>query len=54
MKRCLLLAMKDMRGKNGGGEVNYSITTGESWQCSAIVRWAFQVADKMDVLGGGR
>lgn len=48
MKRCLL-AMKDMRDRNGGGKVYGFVTTGESWRMISC-DGRFQMTDKMEVL----
>ncbi|KAI5839539.1 hypothetical protein DFP73DRAFT_587459 [Morchella snyderi] len=48
MKQCLL-AMKDMRDNNGGGEVYGFVTTGESWRMISY-DGTFQMTNKMDVI----
>lgn len=51
MKQCLL-TMKDMRDRNGVGEVYGIVMTGETWQMVSY-DGAFQMARKMDVLFDG-
>ncbi|KAI5838057.1 hypothetical protein DFP73DRAFT_617573 [Morchella snyderi] len=50
-KQCLL-SMKDMRDRNGGGELYGFVTTGYSWR---MIRYdgSFQMRDKFDILFGG-
>lgn len=51
MGQCLV-ALKDIRDKNGGGVVYGFITTGESWRMLSYDGKSFQVTDKIDVLFG--
>lgn len=51
MKQCLL-TMKDMRDRNGAGEVYGFVMTGETWQMASY-DGEFRIARKMDVLFDG-
>lgn len=48
MKQCLL-AMKDAKDNNGGGEVYGFVTTGDTWRMLKYDR-EFQMTNKIDVL----
>lgn len=49
MKQCLL-AMKDTRDINGGGEVYGFITTGEAWRMLRYDGTSFELTEKTDVM----
>ncbi|KAF8434040.1 hypothetical protein BGX38DRAFT_1221080 [Terfezia claveryi] len=49
MKQCLL-AMRDMKGRNGGGVVFGFVTTGEDWRMIEYDGHTFQMTEKFTVL----
>ncbi|RPB13386.1 hypothetical protein P167DRAFT_112262 [Morchella conica CCBAS932] len=52
MKQCLL-AMKDMRDNNSGGEVYGFVTTGETWRMLRYDGISFKMTRKIEVLFEG-
>jgi hypothetical protein len=48
MNQCLL-AMKDTRDINGGGEVYGFVTTGKAWRMLKYDGTSFELTEKIDV-----